>query len=568
LTAPPANSGGSGVHQSRERVDTAGVNGSVGGGSGSVVLGASPLGRLRAPFNDPTVDFRIRQARLGGALYATACLTVAATAAFLPTRVNVAWLWLTVAAASGVTLALVLAPWQRWPDRAILVPLLGSLALIGVGLGAFAHALVFYLPLYALAFVFVGMTQRPGIATMVAPLAVALGTTALLTGESGFVFVPLLIMVGVSTMVGEVVARFVAMQRIAGDTLDELLMSIAGLTGCQTVAEATDLGSAVVARLVGADFAVVLVPESPGSTRFVYAGSAGADDDDNQARRGEMVVDTATTPSGTGLAAQQRRMIFVQDARSSAAVLHSWVEDNNLASVLYLPLAGRPGAVPGVVIAGFNRPRRPIDAITTRGLNLLAEATGRVVDQLRTSEQLAKDADTDPLTGLANRRVFFRELATLEQGDALVFLDLDHFKDLNDTLGHAAGDLELAGFGVALREQVRQGDTAARYGGEEFAVLVRGHGRPGAELLVQRLRDAWARASSTTFSVGAALHELGTQPNATLAAADRAVYVAKASGRDRMCWSDGPETFGSTVRISSFGVGSRHRRDDDGAAIA
>jgi diguanylate cyclase (GGDEF)-like protein len=151
------------------------------------------------------------------------------------------------------------------------------------------------------------------------------------------------------------------------------------------------------------------------------------------------------------------------------------------------------------------------------------------------------------------------------RGDALVFLDLDHFKDLNDTLGHAAGDLELAGFGAALREQVRQGDTAARYGGEEFAVLVRGHGRAGAELLVQRLRDVWSRESSTTFSVGAALHEDGTQPNATLASADRAVYAAKASGRDRMCWSDGPETFGPSVRISSFGVGSRHRRDDDAA---
>jgi diguanylate cyclase (GGDEF)-like protein len=162
--------------------------------------------------------------------------------------------------------------------------------------------------------------------------------------------------------------------------------------------------------------------------------------------------------------------------------------------------------------------------------------------------------------------VFFRELATMEQGDVVVFLDLDHFKDLNDTLGHAAGDRELAAFGVALREQVRHTDIAARYGGEEFAVLVRGGGRDGAELLVARLREAWDLQSSTTFSVGAALHEVGVQPSTTLASADRAVYAAKATGRDRMCWADGPEAFGTSARVSAYGLASvqqRHRREDD-----
>ena len=211
---------------------------------------------------------------------------------------------------------------------------------------------------------------------------------------------------------------------------------------------------------------------------------------------------------------------------------------------------------------GFLKQRKPIDAITTRGLNLLAEATGRVVEQLRQADRLAKDADTDQLTGLHNRRVFFRELSELAPGDAVVFLDLDHFKNLNDTLGHVAGDRELAAFGAVLREHVREGDIAARYGGEEFAVIVRGNGRVGATVLTQRLREAWTEHSTVTFSVGAALHEEGAQPGFTLAAADRAVYAAKDAGRDRMCWADGPEAYGPTVQVPLFGATSaRYRRE-------
>jgi diguanylate cyclase (GGDEF)-like protein len=403
-----------------------------------------------------------------------------------------------------------------------------------------------------------------------APYALLAGSSAILTGEPGSLFVPLVIMVGVATMLGELIARYVRVQRIAGDTLDELLMGVAGLTGCRTMAEATDLASAVLLRLVGADLAVVVLPETDGSTRFVYGGGCGPTDEENEAVRGRVVLDTSRERSGTGLAVLHRRLVFVPDARGSALVQQEWLEQEGITSVLYLPLFGRPGEPAGVAIAGFRRQRRSVDAITARGLSLLAEATGRVIDQLRQAEQLVRDADTDPLTGLANRRVFFRELGTMDQGDAIVFLDLDHFKVLNDTLGHVAGDRELAAFGAALREHVRETDIVARYGGEEFAVLVRGAGRAGADQLVDRLRDAWDRCSSTTFSAGAAVHEDGVQPSATLAAADRAVYAAKATGRDRMCWSDGPESLAAGARASSYslaGLNQRHRRGE-GVATA
>jgi diguanylate cyclase (GGDEF)-like protein len=545
---------------------------SVGTGSnpGSVVLGGSLLGRLRAPFSDPSVDPRVRQARLGSSLYGAACVVVSATIPLTPRSVHQGWMWLMVLSAGAVAALLLVLPWQRWREGAILVPTYLGMTFIGVGIGGLAHGLLYYLPLYGLTFVFAGVTRRPGTTFLMAPYALLAGSSAILTGEPGSLFVPLVIMVGVATMLGELIARYVRVQRIAGDTLDELLMGVAGLTGCRTMAEATDLASAVLLRLVGADLAVVVLPETDGSTRFVYGGGCGPTDEENEAVRGRVVLDTSRERSGTGLAVLHRRLVFVPDARGSALVQQEWLEQEGITSVLYLPLFGRPGEPAGVAIAGFRRQRRSVDAITARGLSLLAEATGRVIDQLRQAEQLVRDADTDPLTGLANRRVFFRELGTMDQGDAIVFLDLDHFKVLNDTLGHVAGDRELAAFGAALREHVRETDIVARYGGEEFAVLVRGAGRAGADQLVDRLRDAWDRCSSTTFSAGAAVHEDGVQPSATLAAADRAVYAAKATGRDRMCWSDGPESLAAGARASSYslaGLNQRHRRGE-GVATA
>ncbi|MDX6254730.1 MAG: hypothetical protein QOJ11_1064 [Frankiales bacterium] len=545
------------------------MNGGTGTNPGSVVLGSSLLGRLRAPFSDPSIDPRVRQARLGSGLYAAACLVASATIPLTPRSVHRGWMWIMVLSAAVVAAVLLVLPWQRWRAGATLALSYLGMTFIGVGVGGVAHGLLYYLPLYGLPFVFAGVTRRPGTAFLMAPYALLAGSSAILTGEPGSLFVPLVIMVGVATLLGELIARYVRVQRIAGDTLDELLMGVAGLTGCRTMAEATDLGSAVLLRLVGADVAVVVLPETDGSSRFVYGGGCGPTDEENEAIRGRVVLDTSRERSGTGLAVLHRRLVFVPDARGSALVQQEWLEQEDITSVLYLPLFGRPGGPAGVAIVGFHRHRRSVDAITVRGLNLLAEATGRVIDQLREAEQLVREADTDPLTGLSNRRVFFRELGTMDQGDAIVFVDLDHFKIINDTLGHVAGDRELAAFGAVLREQVRECDIAARYGGEEFAVLVRGDGRVGADLLVNRLREAWDRRSSTTFSAGAALHEGGVQPSATLAAADRAVYLAKATGRDRMCWSDGPESLVSTTRIGSYRVGGhspRSRRGDDAAS--
>jgi diguanylate cyclase (GGDEF)-like protein len=147
--------------------------------------------------------------------------------------------------------------------------------------------------------------------------------------------------------------------------------------------------------------------------------------------------------------------------------------------------------------------------------------------------RLASEAHTDPLTGLGNRRALDTVLGALQPGDSVVLIDLDHFKDFNDSFGHQEGDAVLAAFGDQLRRCLGPDERALRYGGEEFLVLLPGGGanEPGAFLA--RCRDTWKLSHGLTFSSGVAVHQCGERPMATLRRADQALYRAKASGRDR-----------------------------------
>jgi diguanylate cyclase len=140
---------------------------------------------------------------------------------------------------------------------------------------------------------------------------------------------------------------------------------------------------------------------------------------------------------------------------------------------------------------------------------------------------------TDDLTGVGNRRRANSLLDSLQPGDGLVLLDLDHFKQVNDTWGHAEGDRVLTELGEFLGGAVREADTVARFGGEEFLVLLRGVG-PQLGEAIGRLLAGWrARGVGVTLSAGGAVHLATRGPDETFRAADAAMYEAKAQGRDR-----------------------------------
>ncbi|WP_324527931.1 GGDEF domain-containing protein [Thermomonas sp.] len=165
----------------------------------------------------------------------------------------------------------------------------------------------------------------------------------------------------------------------------------------------------------------------------------------------------------------------------------------------------------------------------------------RVERQRRVEILLRQDAHSDGLTGLANRRAFDAALSNSKRrpGEfSLLMLDLDRFKDFNDSFGHQAGDDVLREAGRILRTVMRSQDMAARYGGEEFVILLPEGGERQAQLAGQRILDAfrghaWPQRAMTV-SIGAAVAREGEPPEDLLRRADAALYGSKASGRDRL----------------------------------
>ena len=169
------------------------------------------------------------------------------------------------------------------------------------------------------------------------------------------------------------------------------------------------------------------------------------------------------------------------------------------------------------------------------------------------TQRLVADAMSDPLTGLWNRRgleplleqAVARRVRQQERLALLAF-DVDHFKLINDSFGHAAGDLALVTIGTALREICRPSDVPARIGGDEFIVLLSGCDAVGAKRVAQRLQAAVDRANPlttrrVTLSIGvsdcrvlAATQETVSRANELLQVTDEALYMAKEAGRARV----------------------------------
>jgi diguanylate cyclase (GGDEF)-like protein len=173
-----------------------------------------------------------------------------------------------------------------------------------------------------------------------------------------------------------------------------------------------------------------------------------------------------------------------------------------------------------------------------------------VTDARAFQRELAYAAAHDPLTGLANRSGFVRALAEVVSTDpedgcehALLFIDLDRFKAVNDSAGHLAGDALLKRVAGAIRKRVRSNDVVARFGGDEFAVLLRSctleAARNVAELLVVAIRDLDFVWEGCPHAVGASIGvapitQTSREMDEIIAMADEACYASKAAGRGRV----------------------------------
>lgn len=243
--------------------------------------------------------------------------------------------------------------------------------------------------------------------------------------------------------------------------------------------------------------------------------------------------------SGAGHVWRTGRPLFLADPHRDPRVSPELLELSGARSVLWHPVLIQARVRAVLAVTWDVRVEAPTPR-AAQAIALLSNETAVALEHDALLERLGREAVTDPLTGLSNRRAWDVALQRLlEQSKAhghavtVALADLDRFKTFNDTYGHLAGDELLQQFGTAAREQLRDGDVLARWGGEEFALALPDCAAPVAEQVLERLRGV--DPGTQTISIGHAVWDGVETAAELLARADAALFAAKAGGRDRVC---------------------------------
>ena len=289
-----------------------------------------------------------------------------------------------------------------------------------------------------------------------------------------------------------------------------------------------------VGRAVGAQSSALCVEGEHGqpSLTTCYFRDGQSDDD----KRTELLGDI----EALGVRLRGRIKTYVHDGSSGAG-------ESDTRPVAAVPVIYHDRTM-GVLMVASDDPQRLWQESEVMLLRTVADQVAVAVNHARLFQQMQHQALTDGLTGCFNRRFFEIQLerdlhlaTRMRQPVSLILLDIDHFKRVNDTHGHDAGDAALRILAGALREEVRGVDTAARYGGEEFAIILPQAGPEGALVVAERLRSRIERTAvpgvgCITASLGVATFPLDASSRELLVtSADRALFLAKRSGRNRVC---------------------------------
>lgn len=247
--------------------------------------------------------------------------------------------------------------------------------------------------------------------------------------------------------------------------------------------------------------------------------------------------------------ANARNFILSNDRPEAGHPLSQAMRDEGIRALICLPLTSHASRL-GVIY--FYRADR--DTYTPDEIDLLqtfSNLAAGAIEEAKLREHLAGLARTDALTGLANRREFDARLVeehtrAQRYGKTYSFmmLDIDFFKQVNDTYGHAAGDAVLKELADIIRRELRDGDIPARYGGEEFAMILPEISGVGAMQVAERMRRAVAatrfvlpdgREIGITVSIGVSCYpSCAASPEVAVSTADQALYMAKKTGRNRV----------------------------------
>tara|TARA_R110002110_G_scaffold110401_2_gene275198 strand:+ start:2194 stop:3249 length:1056 start_codon:yes stop_codon:yes gene_type:complete len=220
-----------------------------------------------------------------------------------------------------------------------------------------------------------------------------------------------------------------------------------------------------------------------------------------------------------------------------------------------LETAGNLDQIRGLV-ADIIEETDSMDARTRELYSRVSESTAEITELRKALDDSRRDALTDSLTGVANRKSFDQKMfaavgESLDTGEplSLIFADIDHFKEFNDTHGHQLGDQVLRLVGRTLFNSLKGKDTAARYGGEEFAIILPDTTSGGATAVADNIRKSIAskrlvkkgsedEIGAVTISLGVTSYQPGEDIPAFIERADQALYMAKKLGRNRVICED------------------------------
>ncbi len=267
-----------------------------------------------------------------------------------------------------------------------------------------------------------------------------------------------------------------------------------------------------------------------------------------------MGVQGALELKGTfiSMAVQNRETVYLSDVAGCRVPLMPF-RTGDVRSLLAVPMFYEANFTGLFVL--LSDKRGFLDTFQIDLLKVMCNHASTSIANAKLHSEIEKMATTDGLTGLLNHRLFqekltgeFKRLNRLSDPLSLLLADIDHFKKVNDTYGHPAGDLVLKGVSAVIRETIRDIDIPARYGGEEFAVILPGTDAEGAQKIAERLRRAVMAKTFTadgkslkvTVSIGIATSpEDAESKEGLIEKADQALYYAKHNGRNMaVVWTE------------------------------
>jgi diguanylate cyclase (GGDEF)-like protein len=430
-----------------------------------------------------------------------------------------------------------LAPWTRWHRLCfwLFAPCaLGMISVANVAGGFDPYSFAVY---FTVVFVWIGVSRPRWTSLLVLPLAALayLAPLQLLDRPTSEWFT-LLWVAPVWLLVAESLGWLLARLRRTELTLARANQNVGALltaatylgAGAGDQAQAAGVLARVSRELLGCASATVLLPD-PEVADLLH-------------RRGDAGDGLAVAAPGVWVSSSLRarldppRIWNLTDHQEPSVRALLAVAGVAAGLVIVLEEPDRPQRRGGVIIAGWpvSPTARTDPELLTQACALLRAQGGRLLAQARRVEQIAHDAQTDPLTGLPNRRRLHEVMATLQPGSAIAVIDLDHFKVINDRFGHPAGDQVLRDLAGCLQQISSSADTPARLGGEEFVLVCPHGGAAAASTAIARLRTHWHHQSRlTTFSAGIAQMSATESPAQLLHRADAALYSAKSAGRNQ-----------------------------------